>query len=317
MHSQPICVPLPKMPLLSVLLPVHNCRSYLAAAIASIAAQSHRDFEFIIVDDGSTDGSAAVIDRAAAADARIRVIRRPNTGIVGALNDGLKAATGEFVARMDGDDLAEPARFATQLAHFRAHPDCIAVGSAVWLIDRAGAVIDRYDPPLGHAAIETELLRGNGGALIHPALMLRRAVLNTVGGYRREYDRAEDLDLFLRLARHGPLANLPAPLLRYRLHVASTNFVHRETQRALSLRLVTAARAERGLPALPAGSLSTGAADLSPAARHRGWVITALRWGRRPTAIRHALLALRAEPAAADSWKHLRYACTAPQTATR
>jgi len=107
---------------LSVLLPVHNCGRYLAAAITSISAQSHADFEFIIVDDGSTDGSAGVIDQAAAADPRLRVIRRPNTGIVGALNDGLAAAHGEFVARMDGDDVAEPARFAAQLAYLKAHP---------------------------------------------------------------------------------------------------------------------------------------------------------------------------------------------------
>lgn len=304
------------MPLLSVILPVHNCRRYLAAAIASITAQSHRDFEFILVDDGSTDGSAGVIDRAAAADPRLRVIRRPNTGIVGALNDGLAAATGEFIARMDGDDLAEPARFAAQLAWLQAHPACVAVGSAVWFIDPDGAVIDFYAPPCAHDAIETQLLRGNGGAIIHPALMLRRAAVTAIRGYRRKYDRAEDLDLFLRLAQLGTLANLPIPLLRYRLHAASTNFVHREQQRTLSTRLVTQARTARGLPALPPGGLSTGAADLSPAARHRGWVITALRWGRRRTAIKHALLAVRAEPAAADSWKHLRYALTAPQTAT-
>lgn len=305
------------MPPLSVILPVHNCRRYLAAAITSITAQSHRGFEFIIVDDGSTDGSAGVIDRAAAADPRIRVIRRPNTGIVGALNDGLAAAQGEFVARMDGDDLAEPARFAAQLAWLQAHPECVAVGSAVWFIDPDGAVIDFYAPPAGHAAIEEQLLRGNGGAIIHPALMLRRAALNAVGGYRREYDRAEDLDLFLRLAQLGTLANLPAPLLRYRLHAASTNFMHREQQRTLSTRLVVQARTARGLPALPPDGLSPGAADLSPAARHRGWVITALRWGRRRTAIKHALLAVRAEPAAAVSWKHLRYALTAPQTVPR
>ncbi len=300
------------MPLLSVILPVHNCRRYLAAAIASISAQSGRNFEFIIVDDGSTDGSAAVIDRAAAADSRIRIIRRPNTGIVGALNDGLAAATGEFIARMDGDDLAEPTRFVEQFAFLTLHPHCVAVGSAVWFIDPDSAVLDRYAPPTTHAAIEAELLRGNGGALIHPSLMLRRAAVTAVGGYRREYDRAEDLDLFLRLARHGTLANLPAPLLRYRLHIGSTNFVHREQQRDLSTRLVMQARAARGLPALPPGELSTGAADLTPAARHRGWVITALRWGRRRTAIKHALLAVRAEPAATDSWKHLRYALTAP-----
>lgn len=302
------------MPLLSVILPVHNCHRYLAAAIASISAQTHRAYEFIIVDDGSTDGSAAVIDRAAATDPRIRVIRRPNTGIVGALNDGLAAATGDLIARMDGDDLAEPARFAAQIAFLAAHPDCVAVGSAVWFIDPDGAVIDFYAPPPGHAAIEEELLRGNGGALIHPALMLRRRAVNAAGGYRREYDRAEDLDLFLRLARHGTLANLPAPLLRYRLHAASTNFVHREQQRVLSTRLVVQARTARGLSTLPPGGLSIGAADLSPAARHRGWVITALRWGRRRTAIKHALLAVRAEPSVATSWQHLRYALTAPRT---
>jgi len=303
------------MSLLSVILPAHNCGPYLGSAIASIAAQAHREFELIIVDDGSTDGSAATMDRAAAADPRIRIIRRPNTGIVGALNDGLAAATGEFVARMDGDDLAEPARFAEQLAFLQARPGCIAVGSAVWFIDPDGDVIDLYRPPLAHAAIEEQLLRGNGGALIHPVLMLRRAALHAVGGYRREYDRAEDLDLFLRLARHGTLANLATPLLRYRLHAGSTNFVHREHQRALSTRLVTEARAARGLPTLPPGSLSTGAADLSPAARHRGWAITALRWGRRRTAIKHAVLALRAEPTAAASWRHLSYALTAPKPA--
>jgi hypothetical protein len=214
---------------------------------------------------------------------------------------------------MDGDDLATPERFAAQLAFLRAHPDCIAAGSAVWFIDPAGAVIDRYAPPLAHAAIEEELLRGNGGALIHPTLFLRRAALLAVGGYRREYDRAEDLDLFLRLARHGTLANLAATLLRYRVHANSTNFVHRAQQRLLSSRLVAQARAIRGLSALPPGGLSAGAADLSPAARHRGWVITALRWGHRRTAIKHALLAVSAEPAVANSWKHLRYALTAPQ----
>jgi len=99
------------------------------------------------------------------------------------------------------------------------------------------------------------------------------------------------------------------------VHADSTNFVHRAQQRLLSTRLVAQARVARGLPPLPTGGLSRGAADLTPAARHRGWVITALRWGRRRTAIKHALLAVRAEPAVANSWKHLRYALTAAQPA--
>jgi glycosyltransferase involved in cell wall biosynthesis len=300
---------------LSVIMPVYNCRRYLAAAIASICAQQYGDYEFIIIDDGSTDGSAKVIDRAAAADARIRVLRRPNTGIVGALNDGLAAARGELIARMDGDDLAEPTRFTAQLKFLSEHPKYVAVGSATWIIDPHGAVIDRYAPPLEHADIEHQLLLGNGGAIIHPVIMMRQAALRHVGGYRRKYDRAEDLDLFLRLARHGSLANLPSALIRYRLHHNSTNFAHREQQRLLSTRIVAAARAERRLPSLPAGSLSASPADLSVAARHRGWVITAMRWGQRRTAVKHALLAVRAEPRAGDSWKHLRYALTAPQAA--
>jgi glycosyltransferase involved in cell wall biosynthesis len=299
------------MPLISVVLPVHNCRPYLADAILSIRTQTLADFELIVVDDGSTDGSARIIDDAARADARLRVIRRPNTGIVGALNEGIAAARGEFIARMDGDDLAEPARFAEQAAFLQSHVGCVAVGSAAWLIDADGDVIDRYAPPLGHADIEAQLLLGNGGALIHPAVMARRAAVNAVGGYRPDCDRAEDLDLFLRLGRHGLLSNLATPLLRYRIHVGSTNFVHRTQQRALCARIVAAARVERGLPALPPDLAASAPADLSPATRHRGWVVTALRWGRRFTAIKHALLAVRAEPRVADSWKHLRFALTA------
>jgi len=296
---------------ISVLLPVYNAARWLPLALESIRAQTFTDFELIAVDDGSTDASLSVLRRQATRDPRLRIISRPNTGIVGALNDGLAAATGEFIARMDGDDVAEPTRFAEQLAYLTNHPDCVAVGSEVWLIDPASAVIDRYAPPHDHSGIEEQLLKGNGGALIHPVLMLRRAAVEAIGGYRREYDRAEDLDLFLRLSRRGQLANLSAPLLRYRIHVGSTNFVHREQQRALCARIVADARAERGLPPLPPGGPSAAPPDLSIATRHRGWVITSLRWGRRRTAIKHALLALRAESGAAASWKHLRYALTA------
>lgn len=297
-------------PAVSVVMPVYNCRPYLAAAIASIRAQTFADFELIIVDDGSTDGSARIMGEAARADMRVRVIRRPNTGIVGALNDGIAAARGDLIARMDGDDLAAPGRFAAQVAFLKSRPASVAVGSSVWMIDRDGAVIDRYAPPADHEAIEEQLLMGNGGALIHPAIMVRRSALESVRGYRRDYNRAEDLDLFLRLARIGGLANLGEPLLRYRIHVDSTNFMHRAEQRALCDRIVAAARAERGLPP-PSLRADPALADLSPAARHRGWVITALRWGRRSTCVKHAVLALSREPRAISSWKHLSYALTA------
>lgn len=293
-------------PRLSVVLPVHNCRRYLAAAIASIRDQTVADFEFIIIDDGSTDGSDRIIDSAALADPRIRVIRRPNTGIVGALNDGLALATGEFIARMDGDDIAEPGRFAAQLAALDDAPDIVALGCSTLIIDSSGAVVDLFQPPLAHDAIVDQLLQGNGAALVHPAVVFRRAALDVAGPYAPEFCKAEDLDLFLRIARVGRLANLPTPLLRYRLHPQSTNFSQRPHQKELVLRILARERAARGLPPVAPVALASPA-DQSHAALHRNWACTSCRYGRASTALRHALLALAAAPLAHASWSVLRY----------
>jgi glycosyltransferase involved in cell wall biosynthesis len=299
------------MPRLSVLLPVYNCRRYLAAAIASIRAQAFADFECIVVDDGSTDGSAAIIDRASAVDPRLRVVRRPNTGIVGALNNGLALATAEFIARMDGDDVAEPGRFAAQLAFLEDHPEVVALGCAARTIDSRGAILDLIRPPLAHEAIVDQLLLGNGAALIHPAVILRRTALVAAGPYAAEFCKAEDLDLFLRLARFGRLANLAEPLLRYRLHLQSTNFSQRTRQKELVLRILARERTARGLSPLTLADLA-GPADQSHAALHRNWACTACRHGRASTALRHALLALAAEPLAHASWSVLRYTLGRP-----
>src|ERR1051325_1151561 len=113
-------------PTVSVLLPVYNAERYLESALQSVLGQTFSDFEVIAVDDGSKDNSKKILERFAANDPRIRVISRPNTGIVGALNDGLAVARGEFIARMDADDVALPGRFQAQLDYLRGHPDCIA-----------------------------------------------------------------------------------------------------------------------------------------------------------------------------------------------
>lgn len=294
------------MPRLSVILPVYNCRRYLKAAIDSIRTQTCPDFEFILVDDGSTDGSAALIDRAAQADSRIRVIRRPNTGIVGALNDGLAVATAEFIARMDGDDLAEPTRFAAQLAFLEQHPEVVALGTAARIIDARSAVVDLYQPPSDHDGIIEHLLRGNGAALLHPSVVFRREALEAAGRYSPEFCKAEDLDLFLRLARLGRFANLPEPLMRYRLHLQSTNFSQRARQKELVGRIITRERTARGLPPLEPAAI-VGPADSSPAALHRQWACTSCIHGRATTALRHALLGLAGAPLSRGSWSTLRY----------
>ena len=294
------------MPRVSVLLPVYNCGRYLKAAIGSILSQTFADFEFIIVNDGSTDPSAEVIDEAARRDARIRVLTKPNGGIVAALNDGLAVATGDWIARMDGDDEALPERFARQLEFVEKSKGVVAVGTAAWLMDGAGAVVDLYRTPESSAGIEDELLQGNGAALIHPTALISRRALNEVGGYLPEFCQAEDLDLYFRLLEIGPLANLPEPLLRYRLHAASTNFSKRTEQRELVNRILTRERSRRGL-AISDRQFRRGISDLSAGSLHQRWACTACTWGNRRTAWKHAGLALFAAPRDRQTWRTLGY----------
>lgn len=290
-------------PLISVVLPVFNAARYLPAALASLAAQTCSDFEIIAVDDGSTDSSPAILQACARADRRVRVLTRGNRGIVAALNAGLAAATGEWIARMDADDVALPARFATQLAHLRSHAGCIAVGADVWYTDPEGRPLVRHRPPAGHDGIVTQLLAGNGGAMIHPTLMLRRAELAALGGYRPEFEFVEDLELYLRLAQRGRLANLPSAQLHYRQHGASVNRT-RGTREALRHAAVNPHRAAAGLGPLPPDARI---APAGPADFRRHCAYEAARGGQWPAARANAARAVLAAPWVRRNWTCLRY----------
>jgi len=292
-------------PAVSVVLPVYNAGPYLRAALDSISAQSFAEFEFIAVDDGSTDDSLAILRRHALQDSRLVVITRPNTGIVGALNDGLAAARGEFVARMDGDDLALPGRFAAQLAHLRDHPRCVAVGTDVLYVDPEGAPLVRHRPALLHDPIVAQLLAGNGGALIHPSVIFRRVAVEQAGRYRASYNWIEDLDLYLRLSDLGQLANLPEVSLHYRQHPNSVNRT-RGDREALRLELVNPRRRARGLPAL-AASVPAPTAPQSRADWRRHWAYEAVRGGQTASARKNAWRACLTGPQDYRNWQCLRY----------
>src|SRR5690606_35037800 len=141
------------------------------------------DFEFIIVNDGSTDRSEAIVKEFAGRDARIRLISRPNTGIVRALNDGVAAARGKYIARIDSDDLADPHRFELQVARMEAEPALAALGSGSIAIDEAGRRLGQYPTPLTHEQIEAAHLQG-ASSIHHPAVMMRTEAVRDVGGYR-------------------------------------------------------------------------------------------------------------------------------------
>ncbi len=203
-------------PAVSVVLSVHNDAPFLAEAIESILAQSVRDFEFLIVDDGATDGSGAIIDRYAAADPRIRAFHQPNRGLIFSLNRMIAEARAPLIARMDGDDVALPERFAAQMRFLSAHTDHGVLGTGVIGIDVHGAVRRDWSVayPTDDAAFRAAL---PGGALIcHPSVMMRRDLVLAVGGYRAAYRHSEDYDLWLRLSERTRITSLPDRLLHYR-----------------------------------------------------------------------------------------------------
>lgn len=295
------------MPRVSVILPTYNAQAYLAAALASLQAQTLRDFEVVAVDDGSTDRSLALLQQFAASDARIRIISRANTGIVGALNEAIAAAQTPLLARMDADDIAAPERLARQLDYLETHPDTVAVGSWVNMVYADGSPIYRYRTPTDHATIVAEILKGNGGAIVHPSLMAHRSAMVGVGGYRQEALWFEDLDLYLRLSEHGQLANLPEILLQYRQHLSSVNQSEKaRIQRRRKAALVNEFRLKHGLPELPAQNDSERAGVSPKADALRNWIGLARGENHRLTARRLAWRLVRLRPFDRSSWKILK-----------
>jgi glycosyltransferase involved in cell wall biosynthesis len=211
---------MPAAPRVSVVMPVYNGAAFLAASIDSVLAQTLEDFELIVVDDGSTDGTAAIIATYAARDSRVRPLAKPNSGIADTLNQGLAAARAEWVARLDADDIMLPTRLERQLAFVAAHADLIAAGSYYEIIDEHGACHGSREPlPRTREELRHFLDSREPMSFLHPSMMFRRQAALDLGGYRKAAEPAEDVDLFARmLATGAPILIQPEVLLRYRVH---------------------------------------------------------------------------------------------------
>ncbi len=286
-------------PAISVLMPVYNAKRYLREAMQSILDQDFPDYEFIIVDDGSTDRSTQFLHEFAKRDPRIRIITRPNTGIVGALNDGLARCTAPLVARMDADDVALPNRLAKQVAYLNANPACVLVGSRVLLMDSERLPIREWVDEFTHDQIDQAHLH-RGWPVVHPTVLMRRDAVMKVGGYRQQYATLEDLDLFLRLAEVGQLANLPQVLLHYRQHFTSICHQHSDRQSQIRDAILNETHRRRGLPAQ---AIVAPPPPRTPAESHRLWAWWALNSGHIPTARKHALRALARMPFNPEAWR--------------
>ena len=233
-------------PLISVNLAVYNAAPYLAATLDSLLAQTLTDFECLMVDDGSTDGSRTILQHYVDRDPRLRLWCNPNQGVPKSRNQLLAASRGELIAVMDADDIALPQRFALQAAFLQSHPDHVCVGGAHDLIDHKGRFFTCLRLPETDAEIQALALAGHG-SICHPCAMVRRSALAAVGGYDESLPLGHDLDLWLKLGEIGKLANLPDTLLRYRLLTSSMSGRHPTDQRAEARLACEAAWRRRGL----------------------------------------------------------------------
>ena len=212
------------MPKISVLLPVYNCEKFIVEAIESVLHQTYTDFELLIIDDFSIDQTIALIEQFN--DSRIQFIKKEkNTGYTNSLNYGVSIAKGQYIARMDADDICLPTRFEKQVAFLDSNPKVILCGTAIQIIG-TDTILKH---PSNHEEIKVKLCFGN--SFYHPTIMGKKETFQS-NPYNKAYEPAEDYDLWTRIAFQGELANLDEVLLMYRVHenqVSNTNNQHQIT----------------------------------------------------------------------------------------
>ena len=220
-----------KMPRVSVILPVHNGMPYLPKAVESILGQTFRDFEFVIVNDASTDDTATYL--AGLPDPRVRVIRnQQNLGVARSLNKAIGVARGEYIARQDADDVSLVERLEAQVNYLDRHPEIAVLGTRATCIDGGGNANGVWSVPTTGIDVKWRLLFDNSNCIIHPSAMIRSAVLRASGGYPEdaEFSLAEDYALWCRIARYYGFANLEQRLLNFRIHGGSVTGRQRKEQ---------------------------------------------------------------------------------------
>ena len=215
-------------PTVSVVMSVYNGQAFLAEAIESILNQTFRDFEFLIVDDGSTDATPEILSTYAKQDGRIRIVRHQNKGRAVSLNIGIEQSKSPYVARMDADDISLPNRLKEQVEFMERHPEVGLLSGSYERIDGEGRLLDTVPLLPRNEEIKLAMLVNN--AMCHPAAMMRREVAIACGGYRKAFLDADDYDLWLRMSERSQLANLEQPILQYRVHSQQVSIVNSSHQ---------------------------------------------------------------------------------------
>jgi glycosyltransferase involved in cell wall biosynthesis len=214
-----------RQPKITVILPVYNCELYIQTAVESVLNQTFTDFELLIIDDASTDTTVSIIKKID--DSRIQLIQKPvNSGYTNSLNSGLQLAKGEYIARMDGDDISYPERFAKQIAYLETHPEVVVCGTTYKIVGNE----KRITLPEHHEAIKIGLLWGN--CILHPSVMIRKKVVDDFSIlYDTSKEPAEDYALWVRMLSLGNFYNLQEVLLEYRVYVNQVSRKRAEEQK--------------------------------------------------------------------------------------
>lgn len=239
-------VEMSRRPAVSFVMSVRDGERHLRDALDSMLAQTFADFEVVVIDDGSTDSSPQILAAYAARDERFLVHKQDNAGLATSLNRGVARARSPLIARLDADDVVLPRRLELQLAYLDEHPRVGVVGGAVEFMDESGRLFAEVQYPFADDAIRRAFMETT--PFVHSAVTIRRTAFDAAGGYRSSF-HAEDLDLWLRVGAEWQLANLPEPVVRFRLHGGQMTVKQLEQQSlsALGARLSWRAR-EAGLP---------------------------------------------------------------------
>ncbi len=204
-------------PLVTVLMSCYNSERWLGEAISSVLEQTFTNFEFLIIDDGSTDSSLSILEFFSFKDSRIKLIKKSNTGLADSLNIGLNCARGKWIARMDADDRSEPRRLEKQVNFVSCNADLVFLGSGLTIIDESGRPISECIYPRDHKSLLDHLLTARRFPP-HSSAFYLSTMAREIGGYRKRIRRAEDCDLWLRLSCRGNLACIEEPLVQIRKH---------------------------------------------------------------------------------------------------
>ena len=223
-------------PRITVLMSVYNAEANLRESIDSVLDQTFTDFEFLIVDDGSTDKSFDIVK--SYDDERIAIIQnKTNIGLIDSLNKGIEKARGAYIARQDADDICHKDRLMQEVDVLDEDPSVVLVGTWLELINASGDPIGVWQYPTKYNHVKWFLLFNS--AVAHPSAMYRTEVVRNVGGYSKDYMYGEDYELWSRLSKHGKIVNLPQKLQRYRIHPGAVSRRKRLDQQNVQLRIAT------------------------------------------------------------------------------